>query len=142
MIAVVAIALLDRLRRPTRLLAARRTEPPPLSGFWELPGGKVDPGESWRQALHREIAEELGVAVELGQRVRGPRPDGRWMLSERHVMSVWFGAVTSGQPRPLQGHDALRWLTPPQFGEVAWLDGNRPVVDLIADRWQEVGSGG
>ena len=42
---VVGAAIVDDLDRPTRLLAARRTGPPALAGGWELPGGKVDPGE-------------------------------------------------------------------------------------------------
>ena len=58
-----APAIVDDLDHPTRLLAARRTEPPALAGGWEFPGGKVDPGESPLAALHREIREELGVPV-------------------------------------------------------------------------------
>ena len=90
---VVGAAIVDDLDRPTRLLAARRTGPPALAGGWELPGGKVDPGEDSVTALHREVREELGVLVELGKEVPGP-VDGAWPLGDRYVMRVWLARVT------------------------------------------------
>ena len=54
-----------------RVLACERSAPPEVAGRWEFPGGKVEPGETDPQALARECAEELGVRVEVGDRV-GP----------------------------------------------------------------------
>src|SRR3954452_4880746 len=73
---VVGGAVVDDLDRPRTLLAARRTEPPRLAGGWELPGGKVEPGEEPLAALHRELAEELGVRVEVGAEVTAPHGQG------------------------------------------------------------------
>ncbi|NJP50861.1 (deoxy)nucleoside triphosphate pyrophosphohydrolase [Streptomyces sp. SBST2-5] len=109
-----------------RLLAARRSAPAELAGRWELPGGKVEPGESSRAAVVRELREELGVRVEAGERV-----PGEWPLKPPYVMQVWTAALCPGSaaPRPLQDHDALRWLTPAEIWQVDWLDQDVPAVE-------------
>jgi len=127
---VVAAAIVDDLDRPTRLLTARRTEPPTLAGGWELPGGKVDPGESTKEALHREIREELGVGVRLGAEVPGP-DDGSWPIGERYRMRVWLAVVTEGDPQPQQDHDAVRWLHATNLYAVGWLPADLPIVRAL-----------
>ncbi|TPG15908.1 (deoxy)nucleoside triphosphate pyrophosphohydrolase [Pedococcus bigeumensis] len=129
---VVGAALVDDLTHPTVLLAARRTEPPALAGGWEFPGGKVDPGETHEQALHREVREELGVEVELGEKVPGPLPGGRWALGDTFAMTVWLARVTAGEPAPIEDHDQLRWLRRDELHEIPWLPADLPIVDLIA----------
>jgi 8-oxo-dGTP diphosphatase len=128
---VVGAAIVDDVHRPTTLLAARRTEPAGLAGGWEFPGGKVEPGEDYVEALHREIAEELGVEVRLGHPVDGPL-EGAWPLGDRYVMSVWLAQVVSGVPQPLEDHDQLRVLTKDELYDVAWLPADLPIVDAIA----------
>ena len=127
---VVGAAVVDDLVAPRRLLAARRSDPPSLAGRWELPGGKVEPGESPVAALHRELREELGIAVRLGGEVAdvGARA---WPLSDRYEMRVWLAAVTEGTPAPLTSHDRLRWLAPSAWDDVDWLDGDRPVLRVL-----------
>ena len=128
---VVGAAIVDDLDHPTRLLAARRTEPPALAGGWELPGGKVDPGETAEAALHREIREELGVAVRTGALLPAPTEDGSWPLGERYRMTVWLAVVIDGDPQPIEDHDALRWLPRDDLYAVGWLAADRPVVRAL-----------
>ncbi len=131
---VVAAALVDDLEHPTRLLAARRTAPPELAGGWELPGGKVDPGESAIEALHREIREELGVTVRLGGVLAAEGRDGSWPLGERYRMDVWLAVVTDGDPQPIEDHDELRWLEAGELFVVGWLPADLPVIALLERR--------
>ena len=134
---VVGAAVVDDLDHPTLLLAARRTEPPALAGGWELPGGKVDEGEGLHEALHRELVEELGVEVRLGELLPGPLPGGRWPLGDRFAMSVWFALVTSGEPAPIEDHHHLRWLAAHELYDVPWLPADLPIVDAIASHLRE-----
>jgi 8-oxo-dGTP diphosphatase len=125
-IVVVGAALLDG----GRLLAARRSAPPELAGRWELPGGKVEAGETPEAALVRELREELGVEVEPVERV-----PGEWPLKPPYVLKVWTARLLpgSGEPKPLQDHDALRWLAPDEIWSVNWLDQDVPAVrDVLA----------
>ncbi|MGV9320690.1 (deoxy)nucleoside triphosphate pyrophosphohydrolase [Streptomyces sp. NPDC003660] len=126
-IVVVGAALLDG----DRLLAARRSAPPELAGRWELPGGKVEPGERPDAALARELREELGVDAEVVERV-----PGQWPLESPYVLWVWTARLRPGSPEPeaLQDHDELRWLTPDRLWEVPWLDQDVPAVREIAAR--------
>lgn len=91
--------------RDGRLLLARRPEGRPHAGLWELPGGKVEPGESPVAALVREWREELGVEVleaEPETFVVEERADGPLTLLFFRVLGL------AGEPRPLHG-EALRF---------------------------------
>jgi len=127
---VVAAAIVDDLDSPARLLAARRSRPEHLVGRWEFPGGKVDPGETPVEGLHRELMEELGVRVELGDELPGP-DDGGWIITDRHVLRLWLAVVVDGVPRPLVEHDDLRWLDRSSLLGVDWLDGDVRIVEAL-----------
>ena len=109
--------------RGGRVLAARRTTPP--VGRWELPGGKVEPGESPEDALVRELREELGVEARVDGWLAG-----RTRISDTHTLAVAVVRI-SGEPEPTE-HDAVRWLGANELGEVAWADADVPFLSEIA----------
>ena len=122
---VVAAAVV----RDGRLLAVRRTRPPELRGRWELPGGKVDAGESPDDALARELREELGIAVRVGDWLPSTVPIGDGALD----LTVALVTLIGGEPRPVE-HDAVRWLGADELDEVDWLQPDRPFIDLLRHR--------
>jgi len=112
--------------RDGRVLACRRTGPPDLAGCWEFPGGKVESGESDRQALVRELAEELQVRTVVGERLGPDVPIG-----DTAVLRVYLATI-DGDPQLLD-HDAHRWLSADELGDVPWLAVDLPVVALLRD---------
>ena len=138
-VVVAAAALVDDLHRPRRLLAGRRSAPPALRGRWELPGGKVEPGEPADDAVRRELREELGVRVELGPTVDGPGTDpvGTWPLGPGLVMRLWWGRITVGRAVPLADHDELRWLTRSELESVPWLESNAAITAVLWTRMHD-----
>ncbi len=104
--------------------------------MWEFPGGKVESGESCEDALHRELLEELGVRIRLGDELESSQPDG-WPLNERAVMRVWFAELRGGTPRPLQDHDELLWVPLEDRAaalDLPWIPADEPIVKALLDR--------
>ena len=116
--------------RQGTLLAARRTSPVELAGRWELPGGKVMPGESDEDALVREIGEELGMTITLLERVGAD-----WPLGES-VLRVWLGEfIGTEDPQPLEQHDLLRWVSPEELDELSWLPADIEPARAALTQW-------
>ena len=123
---VVGAAVLDGEPPHARVLATQRATPPALAGLWEFPGGKVEPDETEVAALVRECAEELGLVLEVGERVGGdvPTVDGQMTLR------VYLARVSTGE-LGLTEHAAARWLTYDELDAVPWIPTDQPVVEAL-----------
>lgn len=109
------------------LLVAQRQRPPELAGLWELPGGKVAPGESEAAALARELTEELGIAVTVGGRIGADVPIGADLVLRAYVV-----AQTGGTLHP-HDHRALRWVAATELDELPWVPADRAWLPDLRD---------
>lgn len=127
---VVAAVIGDQMPDPRLILAVRRAYPLVEAGLWEFPGGKVEPGESPEEAVRRELAEELGVAVEVATELQHPH-GGHWEVRPGLPIRAWF-ATTKDPVVPGVAHDELRWLTRAELSDVPWLPVDAEIAEAVA----------
>jgi 8-oxo-dGTP diphosphatase len=121
---VVAAALYDS---QGRVLIAERPPGKHLAGRWEFPGGKMNTGETERQALARELAEELGVAMRSGRALLHVSHD----YDDRRVeISLWIVEDFIGEPTGLDGQ-VLKWVRPDKLRDEDMLAADVPFVEAL-----------
>jgi mutator protein MutT len=96
------------IRRAGTLLITQRLDNVHLAGMWEFPGGKVEAGESFEEALQREIGEELGIAIGVLDEFFTVEHDYPTKSVRLHFFNC---AIREGEPEPLGVAD-LRWVSP------------------------------
>ncbi len=110
------------------VLLGRRPEGKPYSGYWEFPGGKIEPGESAREALCRELKEELGI---------GPVTLYPWISRIFHyphaTVNLQFFRVTdwNGEPSGLENQE-LSWQKPGSISVSPLLPANAPILRALS----------
>jgi 8-oxo-dGTP diphosphatase len=125
---VVGAVIVDSIPRPTRLLAARRSRPAALAGRWEFPGGKVEAGETPQEAVVREIREELGVDIVVGEEVA----ENAFPIDERLELRLFCAEIIGGEPTPGESHDAVRWLALDDLTSVLWLPVDEQALSTVS----------
>jgi 8-oxo-dGTP diphosphatase len=121
----VAAAVIER---PGEFLLAQRPEGKPYSGYWEFPGGKIEPGEDARAALVRELREELGIEV------RAATPWITRVYAYTHAtVRLHFFRVSEwvGEPQPLEDQ-AIAWQRVGAPDVSPMLPANAPVLAALA----------
>ena len=111
-----------------RVLAQQRAYPPAAAGRWELPGGRVERGESARNALVRECQEELAVKVMPGEQLGPDVP-----LPGGYLLRVYAARLADPTAQAvLIEHAALRWVDVTELATLDWLDADRTVLPYLA----------
>jgi len=124
---IVPVAAAVIMRPDGRVLLAQRPAGKAYAGYWEFPGGKLEPGEAPRHALDRELAEELGLRV----RRAAPWLVQRFVYPHAHV-ELHFFRVFEWDGEPI-GHDgqAFAWQAPGAFDVAPILPANTLVLRAL-----------
>lgn len=110
-----------------RVLAAQRGPGKALVGLWEFPGGKVELGESPTDALAREIEEELGCRVEVGEHVTTTTHEYEFGTIE---LATYYATLIAGTPTASE-HSELRWVPFEDLQALRWAPADLPAVATI-----------
>lgn len=124
---VVAAIIADR----GSYLSCRRRAGLRAGGFWEFPGGKVEPGESPAEAIKREILEELNCRVKV---IRELWRDDT-VQDDQVIRLICMETELEGErPSESTDHDALRWVTPSELATLGWARPDLPAVARLSRR--------
>lgn len=115
------------IQKNGKYLIAQRKRSLNGGGFWEFPGGKVEPGENYSQALIRELKEELDIDVELGE-FFGENivrfGEKKYHLFAYHIKNF------IGEPK-LIDHDDLRWVSAKEFINFDFIEGDKLFIKRL-----------
>jgi 8-oxo-dGTP diphosphatase len=113
------------IRKKGEVLLGRRPEEGSLAGQWEFPGGKIELGESPREALKRELSEELGIEAEIGEL----RIANTHSYSDRGVLLLFYDVeFWKGEPKS-KHHSELKWVVPTMLRKLDIPDANKKILD-------------
>lgn len=111
------------------ILAAQRATGEKFEEQWEFPGGKVEPGESFEEAVRRELREELGVDLVLGEQLIGELAGGGWDMGNGYILYPFFAELEPTAEIELgPQHSELRWLAEDELDSVEWVSADLPVL--------------
>jgi len=122
---IVVIAAV--IERDGRILVGRRLKGTHLGGFWELPGGKCDPGETHEACLVREIAEELGVPAHVGEEILSVEH----AYPEKRVRLHFHRCAIDGEPRSMIGQE-LRWVERADLMSLEFPEADRKLIEILS----------
>ena len=117
-----------------RLLIARRPPGDPLAGMWELPGGKVEPGETPAQCLARELAEELNMATAIGDVLA--RTVYHYDHGSFEMLALTATRLSGFE---LRFHDEFAWVPLPQLAEFPLAPADVELVQKVLLTWRGPG---
>lgn len=127
-IAVVGAVLI----RGQMILAAQRSSTMSLAGMWEFPGGKIEPNESPREALLRELKEELLCTAEIGEHIQTTEYEYEFGIV---VLTTYYCSLKGDEPR-LTEHSEIRWIHVTKLDQLNWAPADIPAVEKVMRDFQ------
>ncbi len=126
---VVAAIICDNYDKRTKIFATQRGYGN-YKDYWEFPGGKIEEGETPKQALVREIKEELAADIEVHDLIDIIDYD----YPEFHLhMNCYWATVADGKLTLLE-HEAAKWLDKENIGSVGWLPADEALLPRICEK--------
>lgn len=116
------------IEKDGKYLACRRAPHKSLAGLWEFPGGKVEPGEQDDQALAREILEELGIEILVGDYLATSINRAGDLDIELVAYRV---SLIGPEPESSSDHDEFCWLSPAQLTSVEWAPADQDFIQRL-----------
>ncbi len=110
------------------ILCALRSATMSLPNYWEFPGGKIDEGETSQEALVREIKEELGCLITVGEKIEEIEHEYENIIVH---LATYKAHVKSGIPKALE-HADLKWVQAKKLLELKWAPADIPTVRLLS----------
>lgn len=112
-----------------KILATRRSHGMHLAGFWEFPGGKIEPGETAEACIIREIREELNIKIIIENQL----PPVEHQYPEKSILLIPFICKIKSGKITLTDHSEFRWLAKHEIFEVNWATADLKVLQNFTD---------
>lgn len=116
-----------------RFLIAKRKMGDTFGGFWEFPGGTVDPGESREAALKREIREELDLDIDVGREIYSLKAE---TPNSRLTIYLFECKILRGSPRAIECSE-VSWERLKDLRNINFIPGDKKIVEWLEDKYGE-----
>lgn len=113
-----------------KILIDRRKPGGEMGGLWEFPGGKIEPGETIKECIAREIWEELAIEIKIGDRLTTITHTYENFKVTLYVHDCQY---LSGEPQPLECEE-IHWVEPSQMNQYQFPQANTQIVNLLQAR--------
>lgn len=116
-----------------KVLCTQRSATMRLPHKWEFPGGKVEAGETLKEALAREIKEELDCVIQVNEKITRTEFD----YTKSKIALNTFYCSLKGDDIELLEHEAMKWVAPKELLKLTWAPADIPTVRMIMSQMND-----
>lgn len=113
-----------------KVFIARKKKGKALAGYWEFPGGKIETDESPETALARELEEELGMAVSVGEFLG----ENIHQYPTQTIKLLAYNCIFIEATLNLTDHDQIKWVPPKELGKYQIAPADVPFISLAIEK--------